>query len=358
LHDFKETQAVQDLLLFSKAIASAKKEISELGGRITHQLTQDAFVAHVPDAVTPSDFHHAAPTPDTDEKTTAWVVNAFEAFIDPVNPAPTASEGISWNAAGYQAPREAVDDSEIDAPPADEEPEADIQQSLSTPTHPYLIGSVAVGVVVVSGTQGSCVITQAEQTRILQEVIQGANFLANAEPRAQVTFVYDLQPITVSVPAGPDSSISGRYEKYERGWRDAALKQMGYVGGQNGYRAYVDDLRSQKNTRWSYVVFFTKYPLNHFAYAGRERVVMHYANDGWGPTHIHKVFAHETCHIFGAADEYGNCRCGGAHGYLGVPNNNCVNCPGTPVPCLMNRNELTVCRWTQKQIGWDDRLLP
>jgi hypothetical protein len=104
-----------DLLLFSKDMASAKKEISEFGGRITHQLTQDAFVAHVPDAVTPSDFHHAAPPPDTDDPMTAWVVNAFRGLLRS-NQRQTASESMSWDAQGYQAPRNSKDQPEIDRP--------------------------------------------------------------------------------------------------------------------------------------------------------------------------------------------------------------------------------------------------
>ena len=48
---------------------------------------------------------------------------------------------------------------------------------------------------------------------------------------------------------------------------------------------------------------------------------MHYDNGNWGPDNINRVFAHETCHIFGAADEYGSCGCG-ASGFLQVANNN------------------------------------
>ena len=133
---------------------------------------------------------------------------------------------------------------------------------------------------------------------------------------------------------------------------------MGYRKGPQGSVDYVNDLKTQKGTDWAYVAYFTKYPLHHFAYAVYERLVMSYENDGWGTDHINKVFAHETCHIFGAADEYGNCDCDSVHGYLAVPNRNCRRCAPDGVSCLMDRNELTLCEWSRKQIGWDEQLFP
>ena len=60
------------------------------------------------------------------------------------------------------------------------------------------------------------------------------------------------------------------------------------------------------DTDWGYCAFFTKYPVGHFAYAylGGPYLVMQYAIDGWGPNNIDRVFAHETCHIFNAPDDY------------------------------------------------------
>ena len=73
-------------------------------------------------------------------------------------------------------------------------------------------------------------------------------------------------------------------------------------------------LRADNPTNWSYVVFFTKFPLNHFAYAIFEKVVIQYENDNWGPDNIHHDFAPESCHIFGASDECGDCNCEGLGG--------------------------------------------
>jgi hypothetical protein len=109
------------------------------------------------------------------------------------------------------------------------------------------------------------------------------------------------------------------------------------------------------------VAFFTKYQLNHFAYAVLEKVVMSYDNDNWGPANIHRVFAHESCHIFGALDEYGNCRCNETGGYLAGSNDNCVNCfpaGSSQEQCLMAGNTLRMCQASQRQIGWDPSLFP
>lgn len=136
------------------------------------------------------------------------------------------------------------------------------------------------------------------------------------------------------------------------GWRDAALSKLGYSPGRVGYRAYANALMADQGTKWGYVAFFTKYQLRHFAYAVDEKLVMNYANDNWGPDNIHRVFAHESCHIFGASDEYGSCVCGEIGGELNGPNKNCVNCQTTQVPCLMNANTLQFCKWTKnKSVG-------
>lgn len=147
------------------------------------------------------------------------------------------------------------------------------------------------------------------------------------------------------------SYVGSPYEAYEAPWRQAALAALGYPTTD----AYLSALMAQTpGATGGYITYFTQYPLEHpgYQYAGTT-VVIQYDNDGWGPANINATFAHESCHIFGAQDEYGNCYCGGRFGRAGVPNNNCVNCSGTHVPCLMNQNSLTLCQWTRGQIGWD-----
>jgi hypothetical protein len=345
-------------LRFTKNEEAAKGEVESVGGRIVQQFTPTVFVAELPTEVKVESLKHSTDTvpKEMDLPTqlaySAWLENSSNA-----NPAPTPEEGMPWDSEGYESPfQRAVIVNHLKNSPIGEE----VALSTGTPTSLYMIGKVAVGLVIVSRDQGDEQMTTAEQTKIVQEAQLALNWLATVEPRAKVSFYYDIKPITVTTAPGPYSGTADAYERMEKGWRDEALNKMGYQSGRAGYQKYANDLKTSKNTDWSYVAFFTKYELNHFAYAIWEKVVMNYQNDGWGPDNIHRVFAHESCHIFGAADEYGSCECGGSNGYLGIPNNNCINCfpPGQQIDCLMNKNTLTMCEWSKKQIGWADQLFP
>jgi len=203
-------------------------------------------------------------------------------------------------------------------------------------------------------TAGDLVFTDAERAQVLAEVQDGLGQLAGFEPNANITWSYDVK--IVGIRALPDPNLSG-YEPLERLWRDPAMQAMGYGPGLGEVGRYIQDLRTSLNTDWTYCVFFTKYPCEHFAYAsiGGPRIVMQYANDGWGPTNIDRVVAHETGHIFQAADEYASsgCGCGGSWGVNNEPNGNCENCaPGGGVACLMKANTYQLCDHTRRMFGW------
>ena len=222
------------------------------------------------------------------------------------------------------------------------------------PTSAYLVGSVAVGVVIVEGSTDDLKFSSAERIKVVAEVQNGLSWLATLDVRANVSFTYDIQVVSLDVSPGSDSL---GFVAKETLWRDPALAQMGFGPGMPGCTAYVNDMRSRFGTRWGYCAFFTKYPVGHFAYAslGGPRLVMHYDNDGWGPDNIDRVFTHETGHIFNAPDEYAKsgCSCGGSWGRYGEANRNCENCaPGGGVPCLMKSNTWAICDWTPLHLGW------
>ena len=338
----------QEILLYTKDAAAARQEVEARGGRVTQQFTDRVIVVVFPDSVDPQSLTTASTTAPPDLDTLSQVtVNAWASLRNKRDSgAPNPTKGLSWDAPGFQPPRAIREERAV---------ETDDAESTGTPTSLYMIGSVAVGVIIVSGSHPNhpgLGFSDAERQEIIQEVQEGLSFLATVEPRARLSFIYDIHFLDVAVAPGSTATK----EKAEAPWRNTALQQMGYAASRKGSVDYVQQLRQDRGTDWAYVAYFTKYPLNHFAYAGDERLVMHYANDGWGPANINGVFAHETCHIFGAADEYGDCTCGGSHGHLGVPNNNCVNCAGTHEACLMDANVLTLCQWTRGQIGWDNRL--
>jgi hypothetical protein len=242
------------------------------------------------------------------------------------------------------------DEPEEDAEASGEEEFASPAPDLSS----FLIGSVAVGLIIVEGPTPDLQFTQAERELVVAEVQDGLGWLAAQEPRAGVTWVFDLQVLRVAVPA--DTSLPMTYEAREAPWRDPALHQLGHGPGIQGVRDYVSALIGRLGTRWGYAGFFTKYPLKHFAYASKPRVVMHYGNNGWKPEGIAEVFTHETGHIFGCPDEYkeSKCSCSSRHGPFNEVNGNCERCATPFTPCLMAANTRALCTYTRAHLGWRD----
>ena len=236
-------------------------------------------------------------------------------------------------------------------------PEGHHQHGESTalaaaPTSQRLTGSVAVGIVIVEGPNSNLKFSAAERTKVIAEVQNGLSWLATQNPEG-IVFKYDIKIVTLNVQPGPDTLTPDQKETL---WRDPAMQQLGFGTGMAGVTAYVEKLRTNLGTQWTYCGFFTKYPLYHFAYAsiGGPRLVMDYNNDGWGPDNIDRVFAHESGHIFGAPDEYASsgCSCGGSWGFYGKPNSNCANCaPGGGVDCLMKGNTWNMCVNTPYHLG-------
>jgi Ricin-type beta-trefoil lectin domain-like len=234
------------------------------------------------------------------------------------------------------------------APPPGAESLTSDAMAPAPPTSGYLEGSIAVGVIFVSGPTADLQFTPAERTQVIAEVQNGLTFYASTFPAAGLTFVYDIRQVQLTVAPNPNAP------DLEALWRDPAMGSLGYPSSWAGVGQYVENLRQTLRTRWSYCVFFTKYPVWHFAYASVPRVVMQYANDGWGPDNIDRVFAHESGHIFGCPDEYAasGCNCGGSFGRWGKPNTNCQNCaPAGGITCLMKANDWAVCPVTPAHLG-------
>ncbi|WBU55572.1 hypothetical protein [Paracoccus sediminicola] len=265
-------------------------------------------------------------------------------------------QGLSWEGSGNGGPAPLHPDGAAWTQPVDpglfRAPSPDAQAPLSA----RLTGRVALGLVIVSGTDPRLQFSTEDQTLVVSEVQNGLSFLANEAPRKDVTFVHDISVLTVNAPeAGPEAR---HFDDFEAPWRDAALAQLGHGPGIAGCDALARALRDRHGTDWAYIAFFTKYRLWHFAYAGLggPRLVMHFDNDGWGPDQIDRVFAHETGHIFNAPDEYAqsNCDCGGAWGYFAEPNANCAACaPGGGVKCIMQSNDWAMCDHTRLHLGYE-----
>lgn len=213
-----------------------------------------------------------------------------------------------------------------------------------------LAGSVAVGIIIVNGPTTATRFTATERTKVVAEVQAGLTWLGTQDPGAGVSWHYEIQ--NVSITTRTDATA----DDDESRWRNPAMGQLGHTQSWQGMLDYVAALRTRLGTRSAYCVFFVKgYPLWHFAYASAPRVVMDYANDGWGPDNIDRVFAHETGHIFSAPDEYAaaNCTCTSKHGIYDEPNSNCATCaPGGGIACLMKNNDWAMCSHTRRHLGW------
>ncbi len=250
-------------------------------------------------------------------------------------------DGHVWNMAGCTQTAQALPKEGMEA----------LAAFAGAPTSAYLEGSVAVGIVIVEGPTADLQFSAAERTKVVAEVQNGLSWLASMNPAAGISFTYDIQVVRVAVPPDPSEP------DLEALWRDPAMGMLGFPANWGGVVQYVENNRTNFHTRWTYCGFFTKYPLGHFAYAsiGGPRLVMDYANDGWGPDNIDRVFTHESGHIFGCPDEYAasGCNCGGTWGRYGKPNTNCENCaPGGGIACLMKANTFAMCNVTPAHLGW------
>lgn len=338
----KETK---ELLLFTANFGEASEEIVQSEGQVLLQLTDTVFVALLPAAFNADTlrFSSVDPLKDLDVKSQLFV-KAWDKLqasgLDELT-----GDNIPWDDQKFETPRHPGNDPYLN--------EAD---NGLTSVNETMTGKIVVGIVIVSGpaSQGLQFSTD-DQIKTIMQIMQGTRFLAlNAPSTANLSFVFDSNYPTVTALPRPQPCSNQDFQLCEAVFRDPALQQMGYQAGYQGCVDYVNHLLTAPNSNGAYVSFFTKYPLFHFAYQYGVNLYMQYSNDGWGPDRINQVFAHESCHIFGAADEYASSGCTCApSGKNQTPNNNCENCAYQPkVSCLMNANTLTLCKWSRGQLGW------
>jgi hypothetical protein len=91
-----------------------------------------------------------------------------------------------------------------------------------------------------------------------------------------------------------------------------------------------------------------------YAYGNGPYSQLLFRNDGWAVNQYDLVNAHETGHLFGAADQYASSGCNNCFiaGNNSVFNGNCANCNAASVPSIMRNNELALDGYCPGQIGW------
>lgn len=352
------------IVLASETVQAAHtvlNEIDRLGGRIGHVYPPHVLIGDIPPAIEAQvralanvqalhrsrlDLAELEPLgPDAVRAARGWN-RGFAASLRALKSA-RPSEGKSWGAPGY-AP-----EGPVQPPPgvtAATRPPARGHPALGKDTSAYLIGKVAVNIIVIQGPAPLYSFSPMEIDTVAAEIQDGLGWLGSQEAKARVSWFYELHPVELELdPAtAPDFA--------EDTWRDAALARLGYPASWSGLEQFVVDRRDALGADWTFAIFVTRYPLWHFAYAFKPRVVMNYDLNGWGIGDMDHVAAHETAHIFGAADEYAESRCDARErfGFLQVPNGNCELSTDNHVPCIMSRNSWAMCEYTRGQLGWRD----
>ena len=347
----------KEVLLFTLDFNKASEEIISKKGRLSHKFTDTVFVAFVPENFKTEILKNASEkVPTTLDKTSKLMVKAWKSVLKGANNKSKLAEEkpLTWDIGGkFETPKHPDNDEKLRT--KDEDLKKNLTNNL-TITNETMTGKIIVGIVIVSGpTVQNLNFSSVEQANTITQIMLGTRFLTLSAPAEfNLYFVYDSHYIIVDTLPSPVQCTNQNFQVCEAVFRDPALTQMGYQTGYQGCVDYVNHLSTFPNVNGAYVSFFTKYPLYHFAYQYGINLYMQYSNDGWGPNRINQVFAHESCHIFGAADEYAGsgCTCAPSGKYQ-IANNNCDNCSYQPkVPCLMNANTLSICTWSQGQIGW------
>ena len=224
-------------------------------------------------------------------------------------------------------------------------------------TSEYLIGSVAVGIILLESNGTIDPSTEdwssTQESWVWSEISGALTWLENYNPNADISFVFDIH---LRVPTSYEPINHLHTDQYL--WINEAMTYLGYAGASyfTQVRDYINDLRDTLDTDWAFTIFlansyndwdgeFTD-GYSAYAYLGGPFFVMTYDNDGYGIGNMDFVAAHETCHIFYATDEYNGVT--ETSGYLGVQDHEGSG-------CMMDRAlSWWLCGASREQLGWRD----
>ena len=221
-----------------------------------------------------------------------------------------------------------------------------------------MTGEMAVGIVFVESSRANGPkFSAGDRAAICQKILDGQSWLAGEHPDGNLSWVYDFQFVTIDV-------ANGSGDPDEAYWRDPAMGLVSYNGHSytaawSGVAAYREDMRAANLSAHAMAIFVTPYANSWHAYAGDGRITLANKNNwgGWGQGTIDRIVAHETSHLFGAADEYTGSgtpcsSCETVHGCDKIPNGNCGACSHPHQDCVMDGNSKRLCGYTRGQIGW------
>lgn len=234
-------------------------------------------------------------------------------------------------------------------------------------------GKVAVGFIFVeSSATGGPVFSDADRFKLLGNLIKAQTFLSDNHPKKNLTWVNDFQFTKISVKNKSDSSATGSNPFLDTYWMYPGIGKIKYKGASFapnnfGLDGYLDSLKADNKADYAIAYLVTPYVTTWMGYADQytRRIVISNKDNygGWGMDGVDRLLAHETCHLFGAKDEYNSKKgspcgsCTSTHGCAKVANANCGSCNASQVQCIMNTNQPSVCKATQGQIGWIDSFI-
>lgn len=356
--------------------------IKDRGGHTDHILPYQALIAKVPPQLLP----HLIPLPGVAGVYTQVVELAT---VDSYGPA-ARRFASAWNNMVTPQPSLPASSLIAEAQSSHHEdaftaPDVPVGKELSnaaaafTPgyyqTSEYMAGSVAVGIVLVESNGAVDPSTENwtydEKQLVFNETLAALNWWAKLEPKAQLSFVYD-DHFSAPLPTGVEPIT--RPFTDQQYWISDAMKALGYNSTSYfaSVRNYDNALRTLYQTDWAFTIFVVDSSAdadNHFkdgyfayAYLGGPFIVLTYGNNGYGPSNMDAVAAHEMGHIFQALDQYGGAAqaCTRRSGYLNVENQN-----SETSGCLSNINSImrgqiypytlgAIDSYAAGQIGWRD----
>lgn len=373
------------LLLLDPASASQaslsqlRADLTAVGGRAIHIYPPSGLIANLPSqALAPlagrPDLAAVLTDPVPAEQFSRYpaaaqpLIHAWNNLINPVEPkqGPPSSQAAQGYGRAFWPP---------DLPP-DGDPSGG---SSLTPgyyqTSEFMAGSVAVGLILLESNGTSDPSTEdwtgTEKQQVFSEVASGLNWWAELNPAAGLSFVYD-DHFTTPLPTSVEPINRPYYD--QSFWISDAMSSLGYANTSyfTSVRDYINDLRHQYQTDWSFAIFVVDssndsdnyFSNGYFAYAylGGPFLVMTSGNNGYGLANMDAVAAHEVGHIFYALDQYYSARqsCTYSSGYLNVTNQNSQfgNCASNVASIMRGQispyTAKAVDPYAAGQIGWRD----